>query len=447
MGCEAGHEPEEDAMIATTRARLRALLPRNSPRGGFGSRFALILSGELVQALFHFVLNIVLVRVLSQADYGLFAMVFVCGAVGITYIRAVVAVPATMFIAPCHGRPAARAYDSLFGTGAVALSLASGGLAAACLVPALGAAGLAAGAFIGLYMFRSYLRIVLLACKAPRIAGLSDLVYAAIGLLSLSVSVYAAPSVSLAQAFMALALGHGCGIAISYVALRRPLRLTLRASLWRRYRAVWRKLAWSLTGVTTNTLQGQGMTLAFAMLVGPARFAPIAATLVLFAPLRIPTNALTNMVLAEVTELLAKGQAAQASRIVMRSTAIIAAGCLAYGAAMLLALPMIERHLFKGRFDHEPMHWIAAGVFAAMLVSLLYAIPRAYLEACGAFRTIAWGSASAFLIGACIMIPVLLTMPSAFALLGLIASEAYILVWLGRAFRLIAAGRGMAGRA
>ncbi len=202
-----------------------------------------------------------------------------------------------------------------------------------------------------------------------------------------------------------------------------------------------------MTGVTTNTLQGQGMTLAFALLAGPSEFAPIAATLVLFAPLRIPTNALTNMVLAEVSELLAKGQAARANRIVVRSTAVIAVGCLVYGAAMLVALPMIELHLFKGRFEHEPMNWIAAGVWGAMLVSLLYAIPRAYLEACGAFRTIAWGSATAFVIGACIMVPVLLTLPSAFALLGLIASEAFILLWLGRAFHRVAAGNDRAARA
>lgn len=433
-------------MIATSISRLFALLARKLSGSGFGSRFAVILSGELVQALFHFVLNIVLVRMLSQQDYGLFAMVFVCGAVGITYIRAVVAVPATLFIARSFGRPGARAYDSVFGTGALAMSLGLGLVAAAALFPVMGAGSLAAGGFIGLYMFRSYLRIVLLARKAPRVAGLSDLAYAGVGIIALLGSVYGLPAISLDHAFLALALGHGCGIAISYIALREPLRLTIRPTLWRRYRAMWRTLAWSLTGVTTNTLQGQGMTLAFALLVGPAAFAPIAATLVLFAPLRIPTNALTNMVLAEVTELLAKGQAARANRIVVRSTAVIAVGCVLYGAAMLVALPMIELHLFKGRFDHEPMNWIAAGVWLAMLVSLLYAIPRAYLEACGAFRTIAWGSATAFVIGACIMIPVLLTLPSAFALLGLIASEAFIVLWLGRAFQQAAAGNDSSAR-
>ncbi len=168
-------------MIAT----LASALSRKLSGGGFGSRFAVILSGELVQALFHFVLNIALVRSLSQQDYGLFAMVFVCGAVAITYIRSVVAVPATMFIARMVGRPGAKAFDSVFGTAALAMSLGLGLIATAALFPVMGAGSMAAGAFIGLYMFRSYLRIVLLARKEPRVAGLSDLVYAGVGIASL----------------------------------------------------------------------------------------------------------------------------------------------------------------------------------------------------------------------------------------------------------------------
>ena len=39
----------------------------------------------------------------------------------------------------------------------------------------------------------------------------------------------------------------------------------------------------------------------------------------------------------------------------MRSTALIGLACLAYGVAMWTALPIIERHLFNGRFASEPM--------------------------------------------------------------------------------------------
>ncbi|UMY15558.1 hypothetical protein MMB17_12345 [Methylobacterium organophilum] len=407
-------------------------------RGGFGSRFAVILSGELIQSLFHFVLNIVLVRTLSQHDYGLFAIVFTSGAVGIAYIRALVAVPATLFLSRSLGRPAERGYDVVFGSGALVVALGMGLLAVAALVPVIGSGALAAGAFIALYAFRSYLRIVLLARKASRIAGLSDAVYAGLGLVFALASLHGSDVVLLDHAFLSLALAHAAGIGVSYLALRRPLRFTLRRSLWRRYLALWRTLLWSLTGVTSITVQGQGLTLAFAAIVGPASYAPIAATLVLFAPLRIPTNALTNMVLAEITALLAQGRTRPAYWIVVRSTVVIAVACLVYGAAMWGLLPLIEHSLFKGRFSHEPMNWIGFGVWSVVTISLLYAIPRAYLEASAAFRTIAWGAIAAAILGFAIMIPILLTRPAPFALTGLAASELATFLWSARHFRRLA---------
>lgn len=403
--------------------------------GGFGRRFAVVLSGELTQSLFHFVLNIVLVRTLSLHDYGLFAIVFTSGAVGIAYIRALVAVPATLFLSRSLGRPAERGYDVVFGSGALAVATAMAVLATAALVPAIGWGALSGGAFVGLYAFRSYLRIVLLARKASRIAGMSDLVYAALGLCFALLILRDDRGVLLTHAFLALAIAHAVGIAVSYVALREPIRVTFRRSLWRRYLALWRTLLWSLTGVTSITVQGQGLTLAFATLVGPAAYAPIAATLVLFAPLRIPTNALTNMVLPEITGLLAAGRGRAANRLVVRSTVLVALACLAYGACMWVLLPVIEHELFRSRFNHEPMNWIGFGVWSVVTISLLYAIPRAYLEACAAFRTIATGAIVAAILGFVIMIPMLLTLPPVLALAGLAASELATAIWSGNAFR------------
>lgn len=411
-------------------SRLRGLLGG----GRFGGRFAVVLSGELIQALFHFVLNVVLVRTLSTHDYGLFAIVFTSGAVGIAYIRALVAVPATLFLSRSLRRPAERGYDVLFGASATLVALLMALVASAALWPLMGASGIAGGAFIGLYAFRSYLRIVLLARKAAPIAGMSDLVYSVCGIGFTLFFLFEGAASRLDHAFVALALAHALGTAVSFLALRAPIRLSFRPRLLRRYLGIWRTLAWSLFGVTSLTLQGQGLTLVFALLAGPAAYAPIAATLVLFAPLRIPTNALTNMVLPELTELLATGRRAQARRLVLRSCALIGIACLVYGAAMWNLLPLTEHVLFKGRFSHEPMNWIGFGVWSVVTISLLYAIPRAYLEASGAFSTIATCAIASAVLGFAIMIPVLLTLPSAVALVGLVASEGLTALWSCTAF-------------
>ena len=424
----------DDEVLAAAVPAIRGGSPVRI-RTGLSGRFAVILSGELIQSLFHFVLNILLVRELGARDYGLFAIVFTVGAVGITYIRALVAIPATLHIARSLGRPAALGYDVMFGSGAALVSGAMALAAGLALVPVSGAGALAGGAFVGLYAFRSYLRIVLLARGLAGTAGLSDLVYAASGALFIAFGLQGEGTALLDRAFLAIACAHAVGIAVAYGTLRERLRFSFRARTRTRYGAIWRTLAWSLAGVTGLTVQGQGLTLLFALLAGPAAYAPIAATLVLYAPLRIPTNALMNMVLPEISGLLAAGHVRAARRMVVRYGGVIACACLAYGALMAAALPTIEHVLFKGRFSGEPMGWIGLGVWCVVTVSLLYAIPRAFLEASAAFRTIAAGAVASAALGFAIMIPLLELLPPATALAGLLASEIATLAWSVSALR------------
>ena len=59
--------------------------------------------------------------------------------------------------------------------------------------------------------------------------------------------------------------------------------------------AIWSDVAWSLFGTTTWTIQSQGLTFLVAALAGPAAYAPVAAGLVLFSPLRQAVNAFINV--------------------------------------------------------------------------------------------------------------------------------------------------------
>ena len=107
---------------------------------------------------------------------------------------------------------------------------------------------------------------------------------------------------------------------------------------------------------------------------------------------------------------------------------------------MAALLPLIEQVLFKGRFAGEPLGWIGLGVWAVVTVSLLYALPRAYLEASAAFRTITAGAVASAALGFALMVPALLLLPAATALLGLLASEIATLAWSVAAFQRLARG-------
>lgn len=403
--------------------------------GRLGARFAVILSGEVIQSAFHFGLNVALVRGLSQHDYGVFAIIFIIGGVSLTYIRAMAAVPATLFLPRGLGRRAERGYDVTFGSGAtlVAALIAAG--VALVFAPMLRFGAISAGAFVGLWAFRSYLRIVLFARGRARLATLSDVVFAGSATFATVFLLHGHGLCLLDDALTAVACGHAVAIGVALIGLRQPVRLSLRRCVRRRYALLGPKLAWSLLGTTSINVQAQGLTLALAVLAGPEAYAPIAATLVLFAPLRIPTNSLTNMALPLLSEHLAFGRIGDAKQVVLRSTALIALGCLLYGFILIIALPIIEQHLFAGRFSHEPMGAIGVGVWAVVTVSLLYAIPRAYLEAACAFRTIASGALVSSALGFAVLMTVLMRLSPPWALLGLLTSEIATLVWSVAAFR------------
>ena len=73
-----------------------------------------------------------LVRALSQHDYGVFAIIFIVGGVSLTYIRAMAAVPATLFLPRGLGRRAERGFDVTFGSvGALIAAVIAAGVALA----------------------------------------------------------------------------------------------------------------------------------------------------------------------------------------------------------------------------------------------------------------------------------------------------------------------------
>ena len=63
-----------------------------------GRNFMLSLGGEGLQSGIHFVLNLVLIRILSPHDFGIFAIAFVLGGLSLTYGNALVSTPAAVLI-------------------------------------------------------------------------------------------------------------------------------------------------------------------------------------------------------------------------------------------------------------------------------------------------------------------------------------------------------------
>ena len=126
----------------------------------------------------------------------------------------------------------------------------------------------------------------------------------------------------------------------------------------------------------------------------------------------------------------------------MRSVVLNGSVCIAYAVLMVIALPYAETLLFKNRFDGQPMVWIGVAMWGIVTLAQLYGIPRAFLEAYGAFRTITGIAVASAALGFVIMVPALELLPPAYALLGLALSEAMTLALSFKAFRHRALTRG-----
>ena len=386
-------------------------------------RLVVMVGGEAMQSAFHLALNIALLHSVSARDYGIFALVMVVGGLGLTYIRALTALPASIAIAQSRRLGAAGAYEVSFGSAAMLLSLLLGLVLTGILRSWLDEGALFGGAFVGLWAMRAHLRTVFFARGRQMLVSTSDIAFTLSGATGTAWVIWDDTHILL-HTFTVMAGANALGIAVLLVLGRRALRLSLGRHVWRRYRRLWRDLRWSVLSVTITNLQGQGMALMVAAMAGPAAYAPIAAALVNFVPLRIVSTAFANMMHPELSSLMAHRDFARVGARLRRWPLPLACLGLLYGVAVLIALPFIEPDSLEGTrfFKISVLAWVMSSL------PMLYVMPRIWLEIAQDYRSIAILSAIAAAAGLLLVFVLLLTVPPSWALLGGALSEIIVLV-------------------
>lgn len=393
-----------------------------------GRRFAIVLGGEGLQSAFGFGLNVALARTLPAKSYGEFALVMLIGGFALIYMRALIGIPACTFIPQCRSSRAAGALAVTFASGALAISAVGGLLVAAVLTLYQCDFAWAAGLFIGLWAMRGYHRIALFAQHRAALSTVSDFAF------TVSATAFCSPlllrhgaSEGLSRFFLALAAAHFIGIAIALAMQGGPFRISGRRSVRLRLRKLLPTMRWSLVSVTIANVQAQGPTFVIAAIAGPAGYAPIAATMAFFSPLRLAASALANMNQPDLAAAITRS--GDIRRLLAIQTAIIAAISLAYGGAMVVAFPLLTHHLLDGRFGTAPLNGMALGIWAIASVSVLYSVPKTLLETMQGFRRISMVSALGALIGIPLVALIVWSTTPAWSLVGTTASE--LVVFLG----------------
>jgi O-antigen/teichoic acid export membrane protein len=393
----------------------------------------LSLGGEGMQSSFHFILNLFLIRVLTTFDFGVFAIAFVLGGVSLNYGNALVSIPATVQIARLKSRGAADYQDVVFGSIALLIAVAIGLVVAAGLWLTTGQPikALAGGAFVCLWTLRNHVRTVIFARRIMPAATFSDFSYSLSGIVFVALLLWlrqGSPQVT--DVLWALAAANAVAITVAFRALGVRPRVSFRASVWQRYRTIRSDVGWSLLGAATWSVQSQALLFLVAAIAGPAAYAPIAAGMVLFSPLRPAIAALINVFRPEFAAALAEGKLGRLRLMMYSLCAIIVLSCLTAGGVVWLGWPYLEAHIFGGKFAQAAMPLIVGLSGLSAIIYFTYYVPLALIQAAGQFKPVALATTFGGAIGLA-SVSVLLSVTSvAWSLAGMVAGEAACGIYL-----------------
>jgi O-antigen/teichoic acid export membrane protein len=316
---------------------------------------------------------------------------------------------------------------ALLASVAVAVAVASG------LMITLGRAteSLAGGALVGLWMLRNHVRTALFARRITSAATLSDVTYTAVGVALVGLFLWLdRDSERVTGVLGALAVANLVAICVALRALGSRIRVSFAPRVWRRYGRIRSDIAWSLIGATTWNVQSQALTFLVAATAGPAAYAPIAAGLLLFTPLRPAVNAFINVFRADFVSALGEGNYRRLKVTLYGVCGVIALACAAVAAGIWLAWPFLDAHIFAGKFDHASMPLIVTLSGFTAVIYLTYNLPLALIQAAGQFRPVALATTYGALVGLC-AVSILLNVTSvAWSLAGLVAGEAVCGIYL-----------------
>jgi hypothetical protein len=344
-------------------------------------------------AAVQFLLSLILLARLPVAEFGRLSFVFVVSQFSVGIWGALFTSPMLVLSAQAtHAAGDGSATRELAGVAAVSvMALAPAAVAFTVIAWAVGLPPGAAVLFAGYATFgllRQSIRVRVTAQGRYAQAMASDLTYS--GLLLIGVATLAALPASGETAALAILAGAVAGAFVPFLSslagLARPR--------WRdavAYRGVWsRDSRWSLVGLVTTEATVNSHSYIVTILLGPAAFAPIAATVLFIRPITVAINALVEFERARAAHRIARREfaAIASARLHLRLLLLAVWSGTAVVAAFVIALAPAQ--YMVGKFG---LAVVATGTLlwlAVALARLLHAPEGVILLATGRFRQLAW---------------------------------------------------------
>jgi O-antigen/teichoic acid export membrane protein len=420
----SGHSIEE-VKTSSLISRLGNLL---------SSRYVVSVGAQAVVSGFHFSLNLMLLRLVTPYEYGVFAYAFVLAMFASAINNALIATPLTVYTPIIKDSEERASQESMFSTLNLLLftTLVLAGLIYSWVSNLESSTTVGVTAFVAVYAARQYSRCVGYARLRPLVPAAGDIAYVVAGVTLVAALVYSLDSLAIGHVLMALAAANCFAMLVERLFLHGRHHQWLTIAKLGGYGEIWKQSRWALIGSLTTLFLAQAHSLIITSTHGPDAYAPLAAGFVLFGPVRIALLTWQNMVKPELAVALSESRIAAVQSQIKRTSLLMGLAVILLGVTLFLAWPWLNDFLYARRYADQPMARIVGIWSVITFFAAIYNAPAAALQAMRDFRVLAMASMyGAVLSGTTVWLTLYWFKPET-TLFGILAAECFMAIYLTR---------------
>jgi O-antigen/teichoic acid export membrane protein len=356
------------------------------------SYYFVALSGQASQSIFHFLLGLLLVMVLSPEGFGIFAIAQLLAFLNMKVSDAIVGIPLSVYRSQAKTGTEQKAYEYLFTSVNLLISTVGAVLIFGMVRMWLdnNSAAVLSALFVFTYTLRGFGRGISFARREPMYATRSDLVYVVVAVAILFSFKWYAEDYQVTSVLLSLSIANFVALAfLSPGFLRLQITCPWKANL-SSYKKVWKEgSAWNLAEAASMELTANAHSYIIALFAGPQAFAPIAAVSVLFRPLNVIMGSLILLERPQLSEHIATNnkRGAHQTRAVFTSLLLLSWGLI--NLIVFLFWDHIFASLFAGKYLEDQVFGILVILSGIFLFRCVSALPRLEFQSRKKFQPLA----------------------------------------------------------
>ncbi|MFK7853375.1 MAG: lipopolysaccharide biosynthesis protein [Granulosicoccus sp.] len=399
-----------------------------------GSRLALSVGAQALVSGFHFALNLLLLRLVTPYDYGVFAFAFVLAMFASAINNALISTPLTVYTPVIKDPKEREEQEAMFSTLNLLLFavLVLTGFAYANFAELDSTIMVGVTAFVAIYSARHFSRSAGYARMKPLVTASGDTAYVISGVMFVALLVFTSDKLPIGHVLLALAAANLVAMLVERFRLHGAGRKWFVLSQISSYNKIWEQSRWALVGSLTTLFLAQAHSVIITSTNGPNAYAPLAAGFVLFGPVRVALLTWQNMVKPELAVALSESRQDAVRKQIRITTVLMAAAVLALALVLYLMWPWIHQYLYAEQYADEPMALIVGLWSIITLFAASYNAPAAALQAMRDFRILAMASIYGAIISGVLVSVTLYYFNPESTLLGILAAESFMALYLTR---------------